>query len=45
MSVFKRQFKRHLFFEPSLTRIKEALEIAQKAMPPAPEGCKVCLLV
>lgn len=28
--------------EPSLTKIKAALDNAQNAMPPAPEGCKVC---
>jgi MoaA/NifB/PqqE/SkfB family radical SAM enzyme len=28
--------------EPSLTKIREALENAQKAMPPAPQGCRVC---
>lgn len=28
--------------EPSLPKIKEALENARKAMPPAPKGCQVC---
>lgn len=41
MSAYETGFVRS-DLEPSLTKIKEALENAQKAMPPAPEGCKVC---
>ena len=41
MSAYETGFVRS-DLEPSLTKIKEALENAQKAMPSAPEGCKVC---
>lgn len=29
-------------FEPSLAKLKETFEKARKAMPPAPEGCRIC---
>ena len=41
MSAYETGFARS-DLEPSPTKIKEALENAQKAMPPAPEGCQVC---
>lgn len=41
MSAYETGFVRS-DLEPSLTKIKEALENAQKAMPSPPEGCKVC---
>jgi short-subunit dehydrogenase/MoaA/NifB/PqqE/SkfB family radical SAM enzyme len=41
MSAYETGFVRS-DLEPSLTKIKEALDNAQKAMPPAPEGCQVC---
>lgn len=29
-------------FEPSMIKLKETLDKARKAMPPAPDGCRVC---
>ncbi|MEJ2157433.1 MAG: SDR family NAD(P)-dependent oxidoreductase [Desulfobacteraceae bacterium] len=41
MSAYESGFARS-DLEASLTKIKEALDNAQKAMPSAPEGCRVC---
>ncbi len=41
MSAYETGFARS-DLEPSLIKIKEALDNAQKAMPSAPEGCNVC---
>lgn len=41
MTAYETAFTRS-DLEPSLTKLKEALENAVKAMPEAPQGCRVC---
>ncbi len=41
MSAYETGFARS-DLEPSLIKIKEALDNAQKAMPSTPDGCRVC---
>jgi len=41
MTAYETGFRRS-DMEPSPTKIRAALENAQKAMPPAPDGCRVC---